>query len=116
MYRYSNLCSEGRSGGRDMDTAVPTVIHEYFDASGRRDVERVDGLFSEEAVVVDESEARRGRSEIRAWQDGPASRYEYTIELRRVEPAGADAFLVEGRIEGNFPGGTADLTWRFTLA
>ncbi|MEV0330772.1 nuclear transport factor 2 family protein [Micromonospora echinospora] len=97
-----------------MDTAVPTVIREYFDASARRDVEV--GLFSEDAVVVDESQTRRGRSEIRAWQEGPASRYEYTTELRRVEPAGADAFLVDGRIEGNFPGGTADLTWRFTLA
>ncbi|MFI6823312.1 nuclear transport factor 2 family protein [Micromonospora sp. NPDC050187] len=99
-----------------MDTAVPQVVQEYFDASARRDVESVVGLFAEDAAVVDESETRRGRSEIRAWQEGPASRYEYTTELRRVEPAGTDAFLVSGRIEGNFPGGTADLTWRFTLA
>ncbi|SCL21005.1 conserved hypothetical protein [Micromonospora pallida] len=99
-----------------MDTAVPSVIRDYFDASASRDVERVVGLFTEDAVVVDENETRRGRSEIRAWQEGPASRYEYTTELRRVEPAGADAFLVSGRIEGNFPGGTADLTWRFTLS
>jgi hypothetical protein len=36
--------------------------------------------------------------------------------VRGAEPAGTDIFLVTGRLVGNFPGGTADLTWRFTLA
>jgi len=29
---------------------------------------------------------------------------------------GEDEYLVTGSLEGNFPGGTAKLNWRFTLA
>jgi len=29
---------------------------------------------------------------------------------------GPDRYLVTGRLTGNFPGGTADLKWDFTIA
>ncbi len=73
-------------------------------------------LFTEDAVLVDEGKAWSGIDKIRAWREGPASRYQYTTEVFDTDRTGEDDYLVTGRIEGNFPGGTAELKWRFTLA
>jgi ketosteroid isomerase-like protein len=99
-----------------MPGPVPDVITRYFEADARRDIDAVVALFSDDAVVVDEGETWRGISEIRAWRQGPASRYQYTTEVFDTERTGEDEYLVTGRLEGNFPGGTAELAWGFTLA
>ena len=68
-------------------------------------------------MVVDEGETQRGiGSKIRAWRKGPASRYQYTTGVFDTDRTGDHEYLVTGRLEGNFPGGTANLKWRFTLA
>lgn len=67
-------------------------------------------------MVVDEGETRRGTGEIRAWQTGPASRYTYTTEVLSGEPREGDRYVVHGRLTGNFPGGTAELIWDFTIS
>jgi hypothetical protein len=93
----------------------PDVIGRYFEADARRDTDSVVGLFTEDAVVVDESRTWRGVGEIRAWRKGPVSQYEYTTEVFDTVSTGQDEYLVTGRLEGNFPGGTVDVTWRFTV-
>ena len=55
----------------------PDVVSRYFEYDAQRDVEAIVALFSGDATVVDEGEARRGKAEIRAWQLGAASKYEY---------------------------------------
>lgn len=92
------------------------VVMLYFDADARRDVEAILALFSDDAVVIDEGQTWRGRAVIRDWRLGPASKYEYTTELTRVEEVGDNRYRAEGRISGNFPGGSAELNWDFTLA
>jgi ketosteroid isomerase-like protein len=92
------------------------TIDSYFEADARRDTDAIVALFTDDGVVVDEGEAWRGTSGIRAWRDETAARYEYTTEVFDTESTGEDAYLVTGRLEGNFPGGSADVTWRFTLA
>jgi|SRR6185312_15373096 len=99
-----------------MSTAVPDVITRYFKADARRDINAIIALFTEDAVVIDEGQTRRGTAEIQDWQEGPASQYQYTTEVLATKATGEDRFLVTGRLEGNFPGGTADLKWRFTVA
>ncbi|WP_314173102.1 nuclear transport factor 2 family protein [Streptomyces winkii] len=99
-----------------MDTAVPDVIRRYFEADARRDVDAVVALFSDDATIVDEDRTWRGAEGVRAWRRGPASQYRYTTEVLGTEAVGEGAFLVTGRIEGDFPGGIAGLTWRFTVA
>jgi ketosteroid isomerase-like protein len=94
---------------------LPDVITGYFEADARRDTDAILALFAEDAVVVDEGETHRGISKIRAWREGPASRYEYTTEVFDTDRISDDEYLVTGRIEGNFPGGTAELRWRFTV-
>jgi hypothetical protein len=99
-----------------MPSAVPDVITRYFRADSRRDTDAIVALFTEDAVVVDEGQTWRGVSEIRAWRDGPASRYRYTTELSGTDRTAENEYLVTGGLTGNFPGGTAKLKWRFTLA
>ena len=98
-----------------MSTVIPDVVNRYFQADARRDIDAIVALFAEDAVVVDEGKTRHGTVQIRAWQDGPASRYQYTTEVRGTEATGQDTLLVTGRLQGNFPGGTADLKWRFSV-
>jgi hypothetical protein len=37
------------------------------------------------------------------------------MELRGVTPSGAGMYVAQVHIEGNFPGGTVDLRYRFTI-
>ena len=99
-----------------MPGPVPDVISRYFEADARRDTEAVVALFTDDAVVGDEGESWRGIGEIRAWREGAASRYQYTTEVYDTAHTGADEYLVSGRLDGNFPGGTVELNWRFTIA
>ena len=98
-----------------MSIDVPDVINSYFDADARRDTDAIVALFTDGGVVIDEGETWRGSTEIRAWREGTAARYQYTTEVFDTESTAEDTYLVTGRLEGNFPGGTADVTWRFTL-
>ena len=99
----------------DHAARIPDAVTGYFEADTRRDHDAVVALFSDDAVVVDERKTWRGRAEIRDWREGPASKYAYTTEVAAVEPMGDRRYRATGRLEGNFPGGTADLHWDFTV-
>jgi hypothetical protein len=97
------------------ELAPADLIRRYFDLDANRDIESIVALFSDDAIVVDEGQARHGTEEIRAWQVGPASKYTYTTEVLDIVPLEADRYVVTGRLAGNFPGGSAELTWDFTV-
>ena len=99
-----------------MPTNLPDVISRYFERDTDRDIDSIVKLFADDATVIDEGEERHGTAEIRAWQTGAASRYTYTTEITATKALGPDHYLVTGRLTGNFPGGTADLNWDFTIA
>ena len=99
-----------------MTELLPDPIARYFEADARRDNDVLIGLFTADAVVVDEDETHHGIAEIRAWREGPAARYEYVTEVFDAKSTSEDSCVVTGRLTGNFPGGTAELTWHFTLA
>ena len=99
-----------------MSISLPDVISRYFDVTAERDSDAIVALFAADATVIDEGTTRHGLEEIRAWRDGPATAYTYTTELFSVEELGPDRYVVAGRLTGNFPGGTVDLTWDFTIA
>jgi ketosteroid isomerase-like protein len=99
-----------------MPTNLPDVISRYFEHDTERDIDAIVNLFADDAKVIDEGEERHGTDEIRAWQTGAASKYTYTTEITSAEALGPDRYVVSGRLTGNFPGGTAELTWDFTIA
>ena len=99
-----------------MSDQVPAPVTRFFDADAARDIDAILSLFTDDAVVLDEGQTWSGPAAIRAWQLGPASRYQYTTSVADIAPAGEDRYRAIGRLEGNFPGGTAQLHWDFTLA
>ena len=95
---------------------VPDVVRRYFVLDADREIDSIVALFSDDATVVDEGETRHGITAIRAWQTGPASQYTYTTDVLGTDALTANRFVVTGRLTGNFPGGTAELKWDFTVA
>jgi hypothetical protein len=94
---------------------TPEVVTRYFEADARRDLETILSLFADDAVVADEGHEWRGRAEIRDWRLGPASKYEYTTTIASIALIDDDHYRASGRIDGNFPGATADLKWDFLV-
>jgi hypothetical protein len=99
-----------------ISSSAPVPVKRYFDADAGRDIEAILSLFTDDAVVLDEGRTWTGPAAIRAWQHGPASRYRYTTEVAEITRTSDDRYRATGRLEGNFPGGTAQLNWDFTLA
>ena len=102
-----------------MTNPLPPIISRYFTAADDGDIDALVGCFTPDAVVIDEGMSRCGYAEIRQWREGVATAYEYTLEVLGTEPAGDRGGLewhdVLTHLEGNFPGGTVDLTYRFGL-
>jgi ketosteroid isomerase-like protein len=102
-----------------MTTPLPPIIARYFTAADDRDIDALIGCFTPDAVVTDEGTSRHGQDEIRQWREDVANAYDYTLEVLGTEPAGDQGGLdwhdVLTHLEGNFPGGTVDLTYRFGL-
>jgi ketosteroid isomerase-like protein len=97
-----------------MTAPLPPGIAAYFAAVDNDDDDALVACFGDEAVVVDEDREWRGRPSIRHWRETVATRFDYTLEVLGARD-------VDGRVdvhthlEGNFPGGTVDLEYRFTL-
>ena len=100
-------------------TSLPTIISEYLAASDRNDVDTVVACFTNDATVRDEDQDWHGHAGIRQWRTRVANAYEYTVERRGTATLGAldgiERYEVYTHLEGNFPGGTVDLTNRFGL-
>lgn len=93
---------------------IADAIARYFAADARRDIGGIVALFTD-AVVVDEGPTRRGTAEIRSWQDGAVLAYQYTTTVIDAERTGTDTYRISARLDGTFPGGAAELTFRFAV-
>ena len=100
--------------------SLPPVISGYLAASDRGDAEAVARCFAEDAVVVDEGREWRGTAAIRRWRATVATAYQYTVQVTGAtalgQADGAGRHDVHLRLEGNFPGGQVDRTYRFALS
>src|SRR5437588_2783969 len=102
-----------------MTNSLAPVVSQYFTTADDGDTEGLIGCFTSDAVVSDEGGSWQGHAEIRRWRDEVATVYDYTLEILGAGPVGEEGGLerqdVLTRLEGNFPGGTVDLTYRFGL-
>jgi ketosteroid isomerase-like protein len=94
---------------------LPETITSYLKAHQARDLDVAMQSYEPDAAVTDEGRTYNGPAEIRAWLSRSASEYTYTIEMTGASKLGDDRYDVMHHLEGNFPGGTADLHFRFTL-
>jgi ketosteroid isomerase-like protein len=93
----------------------PAVVERFINAADNRDFDAIAACFTNDATVEDENRTHRGRSQIRAWQQEGRSRWDYTISVIGGEPAGVSEYRVVAHLSGNFPGGEADVEYRFSL-
>lgn len=89
-------------------------LSRYFAAQNDHDAEGMTNCFAPEAVVRDEGRTYVGRDAIREWKLDTIAKYGVTAEPLSAK-AGADCITVVVRVEGNFPGSPADLTYDFTF-
>jgi hypothetical protein len=94
---------------------APNPVRRYFEADAERNIDAIVDLFAGDATVIDEGQTRRGIDEIREWQTGPASQYEYRVTITGEERLADDRYRVLARLDGNFPGGIASLNFDFGL-
>jgi hypothetical protein len=92
---------------------LPEPIAAYF-AADRLDAEAIVRCFTNNAVVRDEGRTHSGITEIKQWKSDTSAKYTYTCEPIRIEQKDG-LTVVTSHLEGNFPGGQADLRYFFRL-
>jgi hypothetical protein len=96
--------------------ALPPVVARYLVAhADRRTRATAAEAFAVDARVVDEGIEYLGREAIEGWLTHAASEYTYTTSFIGQRAVDAERWVVLVRLEGDFPGGVADLRFRFTV-
>lgn len=97
------------------NVSLPPLVEKYFAAADKNDWDTLAGCFADAGVMIDDGKAYAGRAEIRRRRQEAKSEWAYTSEITGAEPVGATGYHVITHLEGNFPGGTVDLHYQFTL-
>lgn len=95
---------------------LPNTVKTFMTALNDREDARALATFTADAVVTDDGRGYTGRDEIGAWLAASVSGSEYTY-ISEFTGATTTATTVDvgQHLDGNFPGGVADLHYRFTL-
>ena len=96
-----------------MTLNLPEPISAYF-AADKGDADAVARCFTNDAVVTDEGRMHAGLAAIKRWKTETSAKYTYTCEPFSVQQADGRT-VVSCHLEGNFPGGKADLRFFFKL-
>ena len=94
---------------------LPAVIQRYLTAHDAHDTDAALATFERDAVVIDDGHEHRGSEAIRSWLSTAASEFTYTRTHTGSERVGVVAWVSHNRLDGNFPGGSVDLAYKFTL-
>lgn len=98
---------------------LPAVLRDFLPAHVARD-ESALRAFAPDAVVTDEGRTRRGHDEIGPWLRDAGTEFTYTTNVVGAERVDDDSdgerWVAVLHLEGDFPGGVADLRYRFVLA
>jgi hypothetical protein len=94
---------------------LPAIITTYLPAHEAHDNTTAVSTFAVDAAVTDEGHTYHGRDEILAWLDKSSGAYSFTTEFTGATGDGVANWDVVQHLEGDFPGGTIDLHYRFTL-
>lgn len=94
---------------------LPTTISAFLAAHTAREVDAAIRTFAPAPVVVDEGRTYRGTEEVLGFLRDGGGEYTYTTELVGAERVDDTHWVAVNRLEGDFPGGIAELRYRFTL-
>ena len=101
--------------GKTLENAeLPAAVHGFADGWQAREADKVEALFTDEAVVSDEGRTHRGRDEIRTWIDESINLFTTTLTFLRAREV--DGMVgASYRLEGDVPGGLVELEYQFHL-
>jgi ketosteroid isomerase-like protein len=94
---------------------LPATIRGYLAAHAAREADAALRAFTPTAVVVDDGTTYRGAEEIRGFLSRAGVEFTYTTELIGAERADDAHWVATNRLEGDFPGGVAELRYRFAM-
>lgn len=94
---------------------LPATIRAYLDAQEARDADAALALLRPDAVISDVGESFSGEESLRRFVTEAGAEFTYTTQVTGVRRDG-ETWVVGHHLEGDFPGGTADLDYRFALA
>ena len=95
--------------------ALPSTVRGFLAAGTVHDADTASSFLTADVVVVDQDETFRGRDETHAFLRDAGSEFEYTTQQTGARRVDDDHWVVTLRLEGTFPGGVAELDYRFTL-
>ena len=94
---------------------LPATIRGYLAAHVARETDAALRAFTPTAVVVDEGHSFRGAEEILGFLRKAGAQFSYTTELIAARRIDDTHWVATNRLTGDFPGGVADLDYRFTM-
>ncbi|MEP9365210.1 nuclear transport factor 2 family protein [Nocardioides sp. CN2-186] len=94
---------------------LPATIRAYLGAQEARDADAALALLSPGAVISDVGESFSGQDGLRRFVTEAGAEFTVVTTITGVRRDG-DAWVVGHHLEGDFPGGTANLDYRFALA
>ncbi|MDY7103770.1 MAG: nuclear transport factor 2 family protein [Actinomycetota bacterium] len=95
--------------------ALPATIRRFLAAHVAGDTDTAIAAFDGDAVVVDQGRTFSGTDELLDFLHKAGSEFTYTTELVGAERIDDEHWVAHNRLEGDFPGGVADLAYRFTV-
>lgn len=94
---------------------LPEVVVTYLDAHDNHRTADAAALFTPDATVLDDGTTYEGLPAITAWLQNSATEYSYTSTRIGQHSTDSRHPTVLIRLDGNFPGGTATVHYRFEL-
>jgi len=96
-------------------TQLPATIRAYLAARAVGDAEAAVRTFADDAIVVDEGRTFRGTAEVLDFLCTAGAEFTYTTEIVGAERVDDHHWVAHVRLEGDFPGGVAELAFRFAV-
>lgn len=94
-----------------MTNPLPRPVSAYFEAATPTGIA---DCFTEDAIVIDDRRARRGRSEILKWRE-EVGKIDFRQDILSSEQNGSQV-RVTCNVSGNFPGSPVELDYTFDLS
>lgn len=94
---------------------LPAAVRAYLAAREAGDLDAALRVFTPGALVVDEGRSFRGTDQVRDFLHRAGAGFTYTTELVGAQRLDTTTWVALQRLEGDFPGGVADLSFRFVL-
>ena len=96
-------------------TQLPATIRVFLAAHAAREVDAAMRTLAEDPLVVDQEETFSGTEEVRHFLRDAGAEFTYSSELVGARRTDDTHWVAVIHLEGDFPGGVADLEYAFVL-